>query len=65
LKINVDFLDKDKKYLATFYEDTAETHFLDNKEAYRIRANVKVEKGDELTVKLAPGGGNAVWLRPE
>jgi hypothetical protein len=65
LKINVDFLDKDKKYLATFYEDTAETHFLDNKEAYRIRANVKVEKGDELTVKLAPGGGNAIWLRPE
>ena len=65
LKINLDFLDKDKKYIATFYEDTDETHFLNNKEAYRVRTDIEVKQADVLTVKLAPGGGNAVWIRPE
>ena len=64
LNLNFDFLDANKKYQATFYEDSEETHFTENKEAYQIRENIEVKKGSELTVKLAPGGGHSIWIRP-
>ncbi len=64
LTVNFDFLDTDKKYMATFYEDADDTHFLDNKEAYRVRKNIQVNKGTKESVKLAPGGGNSIWIRP-
>lgn len=64
VSIHFDFLEEGKSYIATFYEDAADTHFLDNKEAYTIRKNVEVKKGDKHLVKLAPGGGNSVWIRP-
>ena len=64
LTINFDFLKAGKKYTATFYEDTEETHFLTNKEAYQVRKNIPVEKGAEIKVKLAPGGGHSIWIRP-
>jgi len=65
LKIKFDFLEDGKKYVATFYEDTDDTHFLNNKEAYRVRENLEVDNNSEITVKLAPGGGNSIWIRPE
>ncbi|MCD6355050.1 MAG: glycoside hydrolase family 97 catalytic domain-containing protein [Prolixibacteraceae bacterium] len=64
LKINFDFLDAGKKYVATFYEDTPETDFLNNKEAYKIRNDIQVKKGTIEKVQLAPGGGNAIWIHP-
>lgn len=64
LEIKLDFLDVDKKYVATFYVDAAETHFLENKEAYKIRENISVDKNSEVKVKLAPGGGHSIWVRP-
>ena len=65
LTIDFDFLDDNKKYVATFYEDTPETHFTKNKEAYRIRENIPVQKGDQLSINLAPGGGHSMWIRPQ
>ena len=63
LIVKLDFLEDGKKYTATFYEDVADTHFMDNKEAYQIRENISIIKGDELNVKLAPGGGHSIWIR--
>jgi len=65
ITINFDFLEEGKKYVATFYEDMEDTHFQNNKEAYQVRNNISVEKGSELTVKLAPGGGHSIWIKPE
>ncbi len=64
LSINFDFLDEGKKYIATFYEDTPETDFMNNKEEYRIRENIQIDKNSLATIKLAAGGGNAIWIRP-
>lgn len=64
LTINFDFLDANKKYVATFYEDTEETHFLENKEAYRVKETIAIEKGSKVKINLAPGGGHSMWIRP-
>jgi len=64
LSVNFDFLDEGKKYIATFYEDTPETDFMNNKEEYRIRENIQIDKNSLATIKLAAGGGNAIWIRP-
>jgi alpha-glucosidase len=64
LEINFNFLNEGKKYIATFYEDTPETDFMNNKEDYRIRENIQVDKNSLATIKLAAGGGNAIWIRP-
>ena len=37
---------------------------VDQKEAYRIR-KMGVKKGDSVSVALAPGGGNSIWIRPQ
>ena len=61
LVIDLSFLPVDKNYRATLYEDAEETHFMDNKESYTIRTE-EVNSSSKLTVKLAPGGGNAIYL---
>jgi alpha-glucosidase len=64
LTIDFDFLDGNKKYMATFYEDTPETHFMENKEAYQIRENIPIHKNSQIKIKLAAGGGHSIWIRP-
>ena len=64
LPIKLDFLKKGVTYEATLYEDTPETHYMTNKEAYQIR-KVEVKKGDCITAKLAPGGGHCIALAPK
>jgi len=61
ISLKLDFLDPNARYKATLYEDTKETHFLDNREAYRIR-NIMVDSSTELSLYLAPGGGNAIRI---
>ncbi len=64
LTINFDFLDANRKYVATFYEDAVDTHFLENKEAYHVRENIAVDKDAKIKIKLAAGGGHSIWIRP-
>lgn len=64
LEIDLGFLPKGRTYTATLYEDADDTHFLDNKEAYRIR-KLKVDAGIRLQVNLAPGGGHAIYITDE
>ena len=59
--IDLSFLDANKKYIATLYEDAADASWNNNPEAYKIR-QVLVDNTTKLTLKLAPGGGAAVSI---
>lgn len=63
LPITLDFLEAEKEYDITYYEDTDETHFKTNPEAYQVRKGT-VKKGDVVNAKIAPGGGHCMWVRP-
>jgi hypothetical protein len=63
LDINLDFLIEGKSYTVTYYEDTKETHGMNNPEAYQIRKG-QVKKGDVIKAIMAPGGGHCMWIRP-
>ena len=64
LPIKLDFLPEGKTYIATLYEDTPETHYKTNREAYRVRT-VRVTSADTIDAVMAPGGGHCIRLRPE
>ena len=63
LTIKLDFLEEGKKYRATYYEDTADTHFETNKESYQLRKNIDINKNSVVNVKLAPGGGHSIFIK--
>ena len=63
LKIPLDFLTPGVNYDATFYEDAPDSHYINNREAYRIRQG-SVTQSDTIKAKLAPGGGHCIWIRP-
>ncbi|WP_167606910.1 glycoside hydrolase family 97 protein [Maribellus sediminis] len=62
ITMDLSFLSDGKKYEATIYEDAEDTHFMNNKETYNIRKEL-VDSKSELTVHLAPGGGNAIYFK--
>ncbi len=64
IEVRFDFLDENTDYIATLYQDADDTHFMNNKEAYKIQKNVKLKKGSTLKIKLAPGSGHSMWIRP-
>ena len=61
-EISFDFLDKGKKYEATVYSDTKETHYLTNPQKYEIR-KIKVTLKSKLKQYVAPGGGYAISIK--
>jgi len=63
LPLELDFLAPDQTYQAKIYADAADTHYIKNREDYEVH-NIKVKKGDIMKMKLAPGGGQAIWLSP-
>lgn len=63
LSIHLDFLQPNGNYQAILYEDTPDTHYKTNREAYRIRKQI-VKKGTILNVKLALGGGHCIRIVP-
>jgi len=62
LDIKLDFLQEGKTYQATLYEDASDSHYITNKDEYRIKT-IKVKKGDTIKAKLAPGGGHCIKLK--
>ncbi len=64
LQIPLDFLDPDQTYTATLYEDAPDAHYIENREAYRIRHR-EVKQGDTLEAPMAPGGGHCIRLEPK
>jgi len=61
--IQMDFLDKGTKYVATLYADADDADWKKNPEAYKI-TKFLVNSGTKLSVKLANGGGAAISLKP-
>jgi len=63
LRIPLDFLGPGRPYSATLYEDAPDAHYLENREAYRVR-RLEVTGEDTLDVTLAPGGGHCMRFSP-
>lgn len=61
--INLDFLDKGKKYIATIYADAKDADWKNNPMVYMITRQT-VNSKSKLTVNLAAGGGCAISLIP-
>lgn len=60
--IPLNFLDSNKKYLATIYKDAKGAHWKSNPEAYTIE-KVKVDASSILKLNLAEGGGAAISIK--
>jgi hypothetical protein len=59
----LNFLDKDKKYVAIIYADADNADYQSNPEAYQIKKYL-VDANTKLNLKLASGGGAAVSIKP-
>lgn len=57
--IKTNFLDPSRKYLATLYTDTNDSHWDLNPTAYVIK-QFEVSSESEIELKIAPGGGAAI-----
>lgn len=62
LEVRLDFLDSGRRYLARIYRDGDSADWRSNPHALTIETR-EVARGDTLTLKLAPGGGQAVRLK--
>ncbi len=62
-KINLSFLNKGQKYLATIYKDGKNADWKTNPEAYQIEKFI-VTNNSNLNIRLANGGGAAISLTP-
>ncbi|MDD6111259.1 MAG: glycoside hydrolase family 97 catalytic domain-containing protein, partial [Prevotellaceae bacterium] len=60
--VKLDFLDKGRKYEATFYTDAKDAHYEKNPKAYTIYKKT-VKQGQTLKINEAPGGGFAISLK--
>jgi glucan 1,4-alpha-glucosidase len=62
-EIALNFLNKDQKYIATIYADGDNADWQNNPEAYQINTYI-VNSNTKLKLKLAPGGGAAISIKP-
>lgn len=62
-QIPLNFLTKEKDYVATIYRDADDADWKNNPEAYKIE-RFKVDAKTILKLKLANGGGTAISLKP-
>jgi hypothetical protein len=60
-KINFDFLDAGKKYIATIYADAKDADYKTNPQAYTIK-KIKVTNKSKLSQLSVPGGGYAISI---
>jgi hypothetical protein len=60
-KINFDFLENGKTYIATIYADAKDAHYKTNPQAYTIRKAAVTNKS-KLSQWSAPGGGYAISI---
>ena len=63
LTIPLNFLANNTQYQATIYADGKDAHWRHNPSAYQISRQT-VNQQQQLTLKLAPGGGVAIELVP-
>ena len=61
--VDLSFLEKDKKYMATIYRDHKEAHYKTNPQAYEIESKM-VSFQTILQLLTVPGGGFAIKITP-
>lgn len=61
--LSFDFLDPDKKYIATIYRDGEYADCYDNPESYMINKSIVTNKSTEI-IRMARGGGFAISISP-
>lgn len=59
--IKFDFLDKEKKYMATIYADAKDAHYKTNPQAYTITTK-KITSKSKISQLSVPGGGYAISI---
>ncbi|GJM64146.1 glycoside hydrolase family 97 protein [Persicobacter diffluens] len=64
LKVELDFLEKDKKYRAVIYGDGPETDYDKNPKAYQIKTIDDLSSADRLELDLCKSGGSAIQIIP-
>ena len=62
--IDMSFLPKGQKFVATIYEDAPDADWKTNPQAYKIRT-INVDSKTKLKQHLAPGGGAAIRIQPK
>ena len=62
-EVSLAFLTPGQRYVAEVYADDPAAHWRDNPLAMQISEQI-VDAGSHLTVRLAPGGGQAIRIRP-
>jgi alpha-glucosidase len=62
-QVPLDFLPQTGRFVAEVYADAAKSHWRDNPEEIAISSR-PVTRATRLTVTLAPGGGQAIRIRP-
>ncbi len=62
--IKLDFLDPGKSYTAEIYRDGDDADYRTQKRHSIIIEKKRVKAGDKMTVKMAPGGGQAIRFVP-
>jgi alpha-glucosidase len=62
--IKLDFLDTGKSYAAEIYRDGDDADYRTEKRHSIIIEKRKVKAGDAMTIKMAPGGGQAIRFVP-
>jgi alpha-glucosidase len=62
-ELTLDFLDPERRYVAEIYGDGAGAHWLDNPMPLTVTQR-EVDARTALQVQLAPGGGQAIRIRP-
>jgi len=60
--IKFDFLEKNKKYIATIYSDEISSHYKTNPKVYQKRM-FRVSRSSSFTQLCAPGGGYLISIR--
>ena len=60
-KLTLDFLDKDKKYIATIYADGEDADYKTNPQSYTIKKGIVTSK-TKLTLKAVEAGGYAISI---
>jgi alpha-glucosidase len=63
IRVSLDFLEPGVRYVAEVYRDGEGAHWKDNPLAFET-LTMEVGASDALTLRLAPGGGQAVRFRP-
>jgi alpha-glucosidase len=63
VRVSLDFLPRGRRYVAEVYRDGAGAHWLTNPTSLAVERRT-VTRANALVLRMAPGGGQAIRLRP-